>query len=342
MEYFCEVDFLAGTITSARLFRKLYFMHTAPKSVFCPICNLTARFDFSSRDLMFELYERYDYFSCTECESVFQYPMPTLEQINSFYPEDYSIFDKKSHNRNMSELKKAMLWRNAGYFHLKPTRKNKIFSALRSPFYKTDSPFYIENGSLLDVGCGNGRYLATMRMLGWNVQGVELSDNGLKVCQEAGLPVHHGDLISAGFTDNSFDVITARHVIEHISEPHPFMSELARILKPGGRLIIETPNSDAIGRAILGANWFANEVPRHLILFSAKSLVRLANKYDLQKETLSLGSSPKIFLNSIDYVIKNKGKPSSRIRWRRLLSRLYLWLARYTKRGDVIYSVFTK
>jgi hypothetical protein len=106
--------------------------------------------------------------------------------------------------------------------------------------------------------------------------------------------------------------------------------------------MIETPNSNALGRAILGPNWFANDVPRHLTLFSSSNLCRLANNYHLTKLVLKQGTTPKNFLNSIDYVIKNKGKPSNKIRWRRSLSRLYIWLARITKRGDDIHSTFTK
>ena len=311
-------------------------------NITCPICHSLARYDFSSRDLMFDHYEQYNYLSCTDCKSVFQHPMPSPEKINSFYPADYSVFDQKAQVRTVSRFKQALFWRKHGYTHLEVTWPYKLLATLLSPFYKLDKPDYIENGKLLDVGCGNGRYLSTMRSLGWDVQGVELSENGLKVCQQAGLTVHHGDLLSAEFANDSFDLITVRHVIEHIREPHPFMMELARILKPGGRLMIETPNSDALGRAILGANWFANEVPRHLILFAPDNLVRLANEHGLQNVSLSLGTTPKIFLNSIDYVIHNKGKPSNKIRWRRTLSRLYIWFARYTNRGDVIHAVFSK
>ncbi|MDH5358582.1 MAG: class I SAM-dependent methyltransferase [Gammaproteobacteria bacterium] len=291
---------------------------------------------------MFEHYDRYDYFSCTNCKALFQHPMPTLEEINSFYPSDYSVFDQKAQVRKISPFKQAMFWCKHGYTQLKPSWLYKLLATLLSPLYTLDKPDYIENGKLLDVGCGNGRYLTTMRSLGWDVQGVELSENGLKVCQEAELRVHHGDLLSAKFPADTFDVITVRHVIEHIREPHPFMKELARILKPGGKLIIETPNSNALGRAFLGANWFANEVPRHLILFSPDNLIRLAKEYGLKKASLRLDSTPKIFLNSIDYIIDNKNKPSNKVRWKRSLSRLYIWLARYTKRGDVIHSVFRK
>lgn len=308
----------------------------------CPLCHSPARFDFSGRDLMFDGYTRHDYFSCNECQGLFQYPMPSADEIASFYPADYAIYDQKTHHRKVSQLKRALYKRNYGYIHLQTSKVYDFLAALAARFYHVDKPHFIEQGKLLDVGCGNGRYLATMRSLGWNVQGVEFSEDGVKVCRSADLLVHHGDLLSAELAEDYFDVITVRHVIEHIPESISFITELARILKPGGKLIIETPNSDSIGRAIFGAKWFANEVPRHLVLFSPENLIRLAKEHGLKNESMVLNSTPKIFLNSIDYIIKNKGKPSNKIRWRRTASRLYLWLARYTKRGDVLHSVFTK
>ncbi len=311
-------------------------------STTCPICKSLSNYNFSSRDLMFNHYERFDYFKCTNCNAVFQHPMPTDDQINSFYPENYSVFDEKSRLRKISSLKKAILWKKNAYSHLQPKLIFKCLASIVSPFYSLDKPDFIENGTLLDVGCGNGRYLSTMQSLGWTVQGVELSENGLKVCQAAGLNVHHGDLASAKFNAESFDIITVRHVIEHIRDVHSFMAELFHILKPNGKLIIETPNSEALGRNYLGANWFANEVPRHLVLFSIGNLTTLASTHGLNRNSFWLHTSPKILLNSIDYIIENTGKPSNKNKWKRLLARCYILAARYTKKGDIIHSVFTK
>ncbi len=291
---------------------------------------------------MFDHYDRYDYFKCTDCGSVFQHPMPYLETISSFYPAHYSVFDGESSTRKVSPLKQAILRRKHGYTHLSPPLPYMLLATLLSPLYQLSTPDYIPNGTLLDVGCGNGRSLSTMRSLRWKVQGVELSENGVKVCQASRLAVHHGDLASAAFPDASFDLVTVRHVIEHIRDPRAFMAELARILKPGGRLVAETPNSNALGRSFMGANWYANEVPRHLVLFSPENLGLLASSFGLRESRVWLETTPKIILNSIDYAIHNSGKASNKIGWRRLLSRLYIWLARYSKRGDTIHSVFIK
>jgi len=247
-------------------------------------------------------------------------------------------------NRAASGVSKpaSVLQQRYGYRHLSTGPLAGLLTPLAALFTETTAPKFVAGGRLLDVGCGNGRFLRTMRSLGWMVDGVEFSDDGVRVCRKAELPVHHGDLASAAFPDAHFDVITVRHVIEHIPEPQPFIRELARILKPGGTLIMETPNSRALGRQWLSGNWFANEVPRHLFLYNADALSLLAGQHGLWHQSLELSTSPKILLNSLDYILQNRGRPSKRMRSRRFFARFYVWMARRSGKGDVIHARFVK
>lgn len=310
--------------------------NTSTTEVPCPVCGDGAKYEFSGRDLMFDQHERFDYLRCQGCGAVFLHPMPGMAAIAGFYPADYGIYDDNNRARGVSALRKAILAVSRKYDHLSPAWPIRVLAQLLSRFTTTKVPNFVPGGLMLDVGCGNGRYLATMRSLGWQVQGVEFSEDGVRACRKAGLPVHHGDLISAEFPDASFDLITIRHVIEHIPEPHPFIAEVARVLKPGGSVVVETPNSDALGRALLGPNWYANDVPRHLILYAPGNLALLAERHGLQKTGLFMDTSPKILLNSIDYAMGSRGKPSKRMLWRRFLARLYVVQARRSGRGDTI------
>jgi 2-polyprenyl-3-methyl-5-hydroxy-6-metoxy-1,4-benzoquinol methylase len=291
---------------------------------------------------MFDLHQRYDYYRCSTCAAVFQYPMPDMETIASFYPPNYDIYDEQKRERRLGPLRQALLRQTKGYAHLPVGLPARLLAMIFAPFISLDTQAFVIGGRMLDVGCGNGRYLSTMRTLGWQVQGVEFSPEGVRVCRMSGLSVHHGDLASARFTANSFDLITVRHVIEHIPEPHAFVAELARVLKPGGRVVIETPNCDAFGRAWFSMNWFANEVPRHLYLHSTSSLDNLALQAGLLSDGLRFTTTPKIFLNSLDYILGNRGEPSRKIRWRRALARIYVWLARHNGRGDIIHANYRK
>lgn len=309
----------------------------------CPICDQDALYDFSSRDLMFNHFKRFDYHRCTHCALIFQQPAPEPETISSFYPDEYDIYEESTRLKKISPLRAAALYERAGYHHLKTDILHRLLVRLMDLFISADIEIpYVSNGHLLDIGCGNGRFLHGMQQLGWTVKGVEFNASAVKTCRKSQLDVHHGDLFSAEFPDASFDAINLSHVIEHVPDPKALFIEMARILKPGGLLLLKTPNSQALGRALFNTNWFANEVPRHLYLFSQRNLQTLGEQCSLKMTNMQTSTSQKIILNSVDYVINNRGKPSKRIGWRRLLAKPYVWLAQCKGRGDEIQVAFSK
>jgi 2-polyprenyl-3-methyl-5-hydroxy-6-metoxy-1,4-benzoquinol methylase len=291
---------------------------------------------------MFNFYERYDYHSCSNCGFIFQHPLPTLEQISSFYPKEYEVYEEESRLKKISSFRKSVLKKYYGYTHLKTNPLNDALCFITKFFSNKHEVHYKLDGKLLDVGCGNGRYLDGMKKLGWQTKGVEFNESAVGVCNLSGLNVHHGDLFSANFEKDSFDVINVSHVIEHVPNPKEFFTELSRVLKENGTLIIKTPNSEALGRKFFNTNWYANDVPRHLYLFSEKNLNVLADLCGLKISQLQTRSSPKIILNSLDYVLSNKAKPSKKIKWMRLIAKAYVAFAHFKKRGDEIFVVFTK
>jgi SAM-dependent methyltransferase len=97
----------------------------------------------------------------------------------------------------------------------------------------------------LDVGCATGALLAALRDLGWDPQGVELSAAQASYGESRhALPIHPGTLESAAFPAASFDLVHASHLIEHLNDPAAFLGEVARVLAPGGLLVLTTPNAD--------------------------------------------------------------------------------------------------
>lgn len=126
---------------------------------------------------------------------------------------------------------------------------------------------------LLDVGCGKGDFMTRMHRRGWLVEGLEVDARAVEYARLTnGLTVHLGSLETIRFPDNSFDVITSNHVIEHVHDPISLIRECLRVLKPAGRLVLATPNIESFGHRIFGRNWSHLDAPRHLQLYSMNTL----------------------------------------------------------------------
>lgn len=103
-----------------------------------------------------------------------------------------------------------------------------------------------------------------MQALGWQVEGVDFDPKGVRNAQAKGLTVHLGDLDRQGYPDDSFDAVAMSHVIEHVPDPSALLRECRRILKPGGRLVVLTPNVASWGHRLYGSDWRGLEPPRRM------------------------------------------------------------------------------
>lgn len=126
---------------------------------------------------------------------------------------------------------------------------------------------------LLDVGCGKGDLLAVLMHRGWNGEGLEVDAEAAASARiQLGLKVHEGELESQRFPDHTFDAITMNHVIEHVHDPISLIRECLRVLKPGGRMVLATPNVRSLAHGRFGRNCSLLDPPRHLHLFTKINL----------------------------------------------------------------------
>jgi len=159
------------------------------------------------------------------------------------------------------------VWRVAGALVLHVPRFRELVQA--ATLWLTRA----EGGRLLDVGCGDGSYMKRMRDLGWRVQGIDPDRRAVEVARmRFALEVEEAPFEEHRFPENSFDAVVAGHVIEHVRDPLAFFRECRRILRPGGRLVVLTPNYLGLQRRWLGRLWIGLDCPRHLYLFSRRSL----------------------------------------------------------------------
>lgn len=173
-------------------------------------------------------------------------------------------------------------------------------------------------GKVLDVGCGDGRFLFRMHQAGWSAAGLDFDLNAIDAAQSKygkyGFELKNCDLFSARFPDNTFDAVTMNHVIEHVPEPVELLAEVKRILKPGGRLVSITPNAQSWAHSIFADCWRGLEIPRHLQIFSLPALANCAQKAAFTKIEVKSSAARADFIFGGSYANKKARKSGFKLR----------------------------
>jgi SAM-dependent methyltransferase len=236
----------------------------------CPLCSsekISLKFrciDHFVSDKVFSLNV------CSSCNFVFTHDYPEESEIGQYYESD----DYISHS-DTSEGFSNKVYRLARNLML--TRKREII------IHETG----LKSGKLLDIGSGTGHFAHVMKKSGWNVKGVEINPKarnfaathfGLEIID----PAHVGTLESG-----SFDCITLWHVLEHFHDPFKYMSDIHKLLKPGGLCLVALPNCNSYDALSYRQFWAAYDVPRHLWHFNPSTFKLFSEKtgFNLTKLT---------------------------------------------------------
>jgi SAM-dependent methyltransferase len=137
---------------------------------------------------------------------------------------------------------------------------------------------------VLDVGSGDGKFLDTIKAIlpGTETVGLDTSAEALQRAKDHGHETICGDLTEVEIESGSFDAIISLHVIEHVARPDVFLKACARLLRPDGVILIETPTIDTPPfRALRSGLWGGYHAPRHWHLFGRESFARLAENAGL-------------------------------------------------------------
>src|SRR5262245_45201792 len=131
---------------------------------------------------------------------------------------------------------------------------------------------FITKGRFLEIGCSTGEMLASASS-SFTVTGVEADERTGAAARARSLEVFGGTLRDARFSDGHFDAAAMYHVIEHVPSPREELRELRRIIKPGGWLVLETPNIATLWYRLLGARW-RQFIPDHIFFFTPTTITR--------------------------------------------------------------------
>lgn len=234
----------------------------------CPLCSsemITDHFNCTDHFISKEVFV---IARCITCGFLFTQDHPDENEISGYYESDAYI----SHSDTSSGIINKL------YHHVRQLmllRKRKIIQ-------KTTG---LKAGNLLDVGSGTGHFASFMKNSGWSVKGIEISAKARDFSSENfGIDVIAPDRISE-LEPGSFDCVTMWHVLEHFQDPHRYISDITRLLKPGGTCLVALPNCSSTDAKYYREVWAAFDVPRHLWHFEPATFNEFVLKSGLTIES---------------------------------------------------------
>jgi 2-polyprenyl-3-methyl-5-hydroxy-6-metoxy-1,4-benzoquinol methylase len=219
----------------------------------CPWCDSNkTQINLWVKDL-FLTHETFEIHECKNCGLLFTEPRPSQNEIGKYYQSE----EYYSHQEN-----------KIGFIP-------KLYETVKSINLKNKYKMATERltkGNVLDIGCGVGDFLHTMEAKGWKTTGIEPSEDAKTIARQR----INATIVSPKeinqLQDESYDLITMWHVLEHIDDIKEEIKQLQRLLRKGGRLLLALPNFKSYDAMYYKEYWAAYDVPRHLNHFCKASI----------------------------------------------------------------------
>lgn len=206
--------------------------------------HLTVK-DFSVSQEIFELYHD------EALDMLITKPQPDIEHLGRYY-QNINYISHTDANTSLFE--------RAYQFVKNISLKNKLLLI---------NDLSASKGKLADIGAGVGDFLVTAYHNGWDVVGVEPNQKAREIALKKGVSFVDK---TEDFADNSFDIITMWHVLEHIPDLEKHLKELKRIVRPNGYIVVAVPNFKSYDAQYYQQYWAAYDVPIHFWHFSKKAI----------------------------------------------------------------------
>jgi hypothetical protein len=205
--------------------------------------------------------EDFFYSICNDCGSIFLDPVPA--NLEEFYDSDYGPYASESFQE-----------------------KEAVFSRCEDSKLEIVRR-YVPVGKLVEIGPAKGRFLSVAKRAGYDIFGIERDLGCVKHIKDGlGLNVRCSDKPEdeLSFLAGNCDVIVAWHVIEHLRDLVGFVRAASMALRsPVGRLIVSSPNPEALSFKVFGRYWAHLDAPRHLTLIPLSALDRLMAAHGLER-----------------------------------------------------------
>jgi SAM-dependent methyltransferase len=229
---------------------------------------------------------------CRSCSLIYLNPRPATEEFQTIYPANYHAFEFSPDQ--------------FGFVY----RVRRRLEARRLLNWCRDLP---ENARILDVGCGDGFHLGVLKEFGkqsWRLEGIDADERAARAGEQKGLKIHCGILETADLPANGYDLVLLIQTVEHVGDPPQLLKQIRRVLKPGGKLVIITDNTDSPDfRLFKSRYWGGYHFPRHWNLFNQATMRKLAEKCEFEPEKIVTVVSPVNWTYSIRNLLDDAGAP---------------------------------
>jgi 2-polyprenyl-3-methyl-5-hydroxy-6-metoxy-1,4-benzoquinol methylase len=236
-----------------------------------------------TKDAMVDGTDTWKIWRCGACATAWLDPRPDDASLPAAYDFDYITHRPPAPPTRASWLTKLI----DGYL-------NYRFSMNRSPSSRWGVPFFAllvplrlkldyygrhlspgKGGRLLDIGCGNGDFVALARSMNWEAEGLDPDSGAVAACRQRGIPVTEGFVsdLDTRRRHGYWHAVTMSHCLEHVPDPQSMLRDVHAMLAPGGTVWMGLPNPESIGARVYGANWESYDAPRHLSLPSLDALL---------------------------------------------------------------------
>lgn len=308
----------------------------------CPLCRGAARYAFTTEDRLHPIPGQFDSYQCEGCRVLFLHPFPTPDVLNRHYPEEeyyayraegtLSKAGLKNYFKNLALERRS--WAGKFLRRLARLRGNEVWEIAAS---------FPSGSAVLDIGCGNGDYLAIFQKFGIKCYGVEPSPKAAEIARQRGFRITED--AEKNFGGERFDVILLRHTLEHLPNPAKTLQSCLGLIKKTGRLVITVPSFSSISFFLFGSNYWGIDAPRHLYCFTVAGLRRLVEKSGWSMEKSWTVSTPVALAFSLEHWLsshfpnRERFYPGQRLpkRWHKVLGvalALPLFALDRFKRGD--------
>lgn len=266
----------------------------------CKICeNQSGNKEYVIREMMFGLGEEFAYFECANCGCLQIVQVPA--KMDKYYPPNYFSFGASGSGNSIGQILKR---RRNEYAVFHTGIAGRIMYLLyRNVRFNVDIIRGIKisrDSRILDVGCGNGRYLLyPLSQIGCrNLLGVDPYIKGDIV--DGAVKIHKGTIHQLS-DDEPFDVIVFSHSLEHIPDQRETLEKASKMLTENGVCLVRIPVKSEYIWTRYGVNWVQIDAPRHFFIHTTRSFEVLAEKADLKIWDVVFDSTELQFWGSEQY-----------------------------------------